>query len=219
MECELRPSLIRSDRDPQTQQVHGGRRLGAVSLGIHAQQHGAVRAEHDAGWAGRHSDGIHQSALSRNAEGFRVLCERSLVQSVSAYAGLKNREQVGHDPDRDFPAAGRRRYETGIRAGPSHQRLALLVAVLPGDGSCLVDRFKIDALSRTNTAKSRLAKNAEQYIAIWNRLMSNGPTAPPTTIGWGVEGQCGPAATLGRQGFLIPTIKVGAGSCRTRVAR
>ena len=42
-------------RDPQAQQVHGGRLRRALPLGVHAQQHGAVRAEHDAGrrWAAR----------------------------------------------------------------------------------------------------------------------------------------------------------------------
>ena len=61
---------------------------------------------------------------------------------VPAYAEFKNREQVGLDPDRHFPAAGRRRFETGLRHGPSHQHPALLVGVLPGDGSRLVGRIK-----------------------------------------------------------------------------
>jgi len=71
---------------------------------------------------------------------------RHTVRSrVPPDAEFKNREQVGPDPDRNFPAAGRRRSETGLRQGPSHQHPALLVGVLPGDGSCLVGRIKVDA--------------------------------------------------------------------------
>jgi len=57
----------------------------------------------------------------------------------------KNREQVGHNTDRHFPATGRRLSETGLRQGSSHQHPALFVIVLPGDGSCLVGRIKVDA--------------------------------------------------------------------------
>jgi hypothetical protein len=63
---------------------------------------------------------------------------------VPTYAEFKNHEQVGLDPDRHFPAAGRRRSETGLRQGSSHQHPALLVAGLAGDGSCLVGRIKVD---------------------------------------------------------------------------
>ena len=64
---------------------------------------------------------------------------------VPADAEFKNREQVGTDPDRNFPAAGRRRSETGLRQGPSHQHPALLVGVLSRYGSCFVGRIKVDA--------------------------------------------------------------------------
>jgi hypothetical protein len=49
------------------------------------------------------------------------------------------------------------------------------------------------ALSTRANNPSRLAKITEQYIAIWNRLVSNESCTLPLLMGWGVEGQGGPA--------------------------
>jgi len=163
----------------------------------HVKERCAQLTDDDLQTQGRNLDQLIKRILQERGEG------REAIETFLADLTLRSSSVVAHAAE----AAGRYAHQAVERARDRYEnaeRGPLQPGAVGGRGQ---ERQPFDiaaeaALPGRMTLENS-AENTEKSIAIWDRLISNETRALPLTMGWGGEGQGGPAARgFAREGFF-----------------